>query len=63
MKRLTIMTIAAAGLTFAATPAFAQSSYGGNTGNSYGNSQSTSQAATERAAKRAAKKAAKSKGS
>jgi len=37
MKRLAIMTIAAAGLTFAATPSFAQSSYGGNTGDSYGN--------------------------
>ncbi|MEP3890101.1 MAG: hypothetical protein ABJN69_06515 [Hellea sp.] len=54
MKRLALMTIAAAGITFAATPSFAQSSYGGNTGQSYGNAEKI-----ERKAKKAAARAEK----
>ena len=38
MKRITLIALASAGLAFAATPSFAQSSYGGNTGQNYGNS-------------------------
>ena len=38
MKRITLIALASAGLVFAATPSFAQSSYGGNTGQNYGNS-------------------------
>jgi len=37
MKRITLITLAVAGLSFAAAPSYAQSSYGGNTGDSYGN--------------------------
>lgn len=40
MKRITLIALAAAGLSFAAAPSYAQSSYGGNTGQKYGNSSS-----------------------
>lgn len=60
MKRLTIIALAAAGMAFAATPSYAQSSYGGgtNSGN-YGNSTTSAAERAERKAKRAAKKAEK----
>lgn len=59
MKYITVLTLAAAGLAFAATPSYAQSSYGGNTGQSYGNSSSSQNSAALRRKERAAKKAAK----
>lgn len=59
MKRITLIAITAATLSFAATPAFAQSSYGGNSGNSYGNTTSGPSSADIRRAKKAAKAQAK----
>ena len=63
MKRTTLIALASAGLAFAATPSFAQSSYGGNTGQNYGNSsksKSKSRAnADQRRHREAAERAAK----
>lgn len=60
MKRLTLIALATAGLAFAATPSYAQSSYGGNTGDSYGNSAADTSAEKEALrAERAQRKAEK----
>ena len=59
MKRLTILALAAATLSFSAVPAFAQSSYGGNTGQSYGNTSTVDPVSAAEKAERRALKAAK----
>ena len=59
MKRITLIALASAGLAFAATPSFAQSSYGGNTGQSYGNSSKSQSNANLRRQQRAVERAAK----
>jgi len=61
MTRTTLIALAVAGLTFAAAPSYAQSSYGGNTGASYDNSADRTADKAERKAKRAAKKAEKAR--
>ena len=67
MKRIAIMTLAAAGLTLVATPSFAQSSSGGSSGGSFGNSgfgntspsRSRSRVRSSRKAEQERKRAAK----
>lgn len=60
MKRITLIALAVAGLSFTAAPSYAQSSYGGNSNDSYGNSSVDRDAArAARKAKKAAKKAEK----
>ena len=59
MKRIAIITLAAAGLTLAATPSFAQSSSGGSSGGSFGNSGfGDSSRSTSRSKARAQRKVA-----
>ncbi len=59
MKKLTLVAATALALSFTAVPAFAQSSYGGNTGNSYGNAAESRAKAEARKAEREARKLAK----
>lgn len=60
MKRITLIALAVAGLSFAAAPSYAQSSYGGGNANtSYGDSAEQTAARAARKAERAAKKAEK----
>lgn len=51
MKHTALITIAAATLAFTSAPTFAQSSYGGNTGDSYGNTSAKATKAERKARK------------
>jgi len=59
MSRKFLLTLATATLVFGAAPAFAQSSYGGDTGDSYGNSSAADIERDKRKAERKARKAEK----